>query len=91
MASQAKKVIFTGRVQGVGFRYSTDRIANKYAVTGYVKNLPTGQVEMLIQGNAPTVKSCIEEVKQYFDGYIRDTKINDVPADHAIYDFKVAF
>jgi acylphosphatase len=42
----AKKVIYSGRVQGVGFRYSTKQIAAGYEVTGSVKNLPDGRVEL---------------------------------------------
>jgi len=42
----AKQVIYTGRVQGVGFRYTTKQIASGYEVTGSVKNLPDGRVEL---------------------------------------------
>jgi acylphosphatase len=42
----AKQVLYTGRVQGVGFRYSTKQIASGYEVTGSVKNLPDGRVQL---------------------------------------------
>ncbi len=42
----AKQVIYSGRVQGVGFRFTTRQIAAGYDVTGWVKNLPDGRVEM---------------------------------------------
>ena len=42
----SKQVIYTGRVQGVGFRYSTKQIASGYEVVGTVKNLPDGRVEL---------------------------------------------
>ncbi|MES2737733.1 MAG: acylphosphatase [Verrucomicrobiota bacterium] len=42
----AKQVIYSGRVQGVGFRYSTKQIASGYEVTGSVKNLPDGRVQL---------------------------------------------
>lgn len=42
----AKQIIYTGRVQGVGFRYSTKQIASGYEVVGTVKNLPDGRVEL---------------------------------------------
>lgn len=42
----AKQVIYSGRVQGVGFRYSTKQIAAGYEITGSVKNLPDGRVEL---------------------------------------------
>lgn len=43
----AKKILYSGRVQGVGFRYSTKQIASGFEVTGSVKNLPDGRVELL--------------------------------------------
>jgi acylphosphatase len=42
----AKQILYSGRVQGVGFRYSTKQIAAGYDVTGSVKNLPDGRVEL---------------------------------------------
>lgn len=42
----SKQIIYTGRVQGVGFRYSTKQIASGYEVVGTVKNLPDGRVEL---------------------------------------------
>jgi acylphosphatase len=42
----AKQVLYTGRVQGVGFRYTAKQIASGFEVTGWVKNLPDGRVEL---------------------------------------------
>lgn len=42
----AKQILYSGRVQGVGFRYSTKQIASGYDVTGTVRNLPDGRVEL---------------------------------------------
>lgn len=42
----AKQILYTGRVQGVGFRYSTKQIASGYDVVGSVRNLPDGRVEL---------------------------------------------
>lgn len=42
----AKQVLYSGRVQGVGFRFTTRQIASGYEVTGWVKNLPDGRVEL---------------------------------------------
>lgn len=44
------RIIYSGHVQGVGFRFRTRMLSEKYAVTGYVKNLPDGTVEVLAQG-----------------------------------------
>lgn len=50
-----RAVLFSGRVQGVGFRYTTCRIASGYRVTGYIRNLPDGRVEMLAEGESDEV------------------------------------
>ncbi len=44
---RARHVFYEGRVQGVGFRYTARQIATGYEVTGWVRNLPDGRVEML--------------------------------------------
>ena len=43
-------VLFEGRVQGVGFRYTTVSISGRFRVTGYVRNLPDGDVELVAEG-----------------------------------------
>jgi acylphosphatase len=42
----ARQVFYSGRVQGVGFRYTVKRIAGGFEVTGWVRNLPDGRVEL---------------------------------------------
>lgn len=45
-------IIYKGRVQGVGFRWTLVQIANKYGLTGYCKNLYNGDVEVQVQGDS---------------------------------------
>jgi len=91
MEQTAKHVIFQGNVQGVGFRYTAQQIAREYDVTGLVRNLPDGTVEMLIQGPPQDIDNCIQEVQDFFTGYIRDTQIEPVPYNPRYTDFRVAF
>ena len=56
------KVLLSGRVQGVGFRYFAESVADKYSVKGYVKNTPAGKVEILCQGEEEEVRTFIDEV-----------------------------
>lgn len=46
----ALKCVYSGRVQGVGFRQSVFDIARGFHITGYVQNLESGEVELLAQG-----------------------------------------
>jgi acylphosphatase len=87
----AKHIIFTGQVQGVGFRFTAQRIANRYQLTGFVRNLYDGTVEMLAQGFEQEIKDCINDIKSSFAGYIRETIINEIPADPKYKDFRITF
>ena len=52
----ARKYLISGRVQGVGFRFFTERWANQLGLAGYVKNCPDGTVEAYAIGDAATLK-----------------------------------
>lgn len=56
------KIIVTGVVQGVGFRYFTMRLAEKYELTGWVRNNPDSTVEMIVSGDELSVQSFTNEV-----------------------------
>lgn len=56
-------IVVIGHVQGVGFRYYTFKRAREIGVTGYVKNLPDGTVEIEAEGDRAEVEELIEAVK----------------------------
>ena len=60
----AKRVIFEGRVQGVGFRYTVKDLARGFDVRGWVKNLPDGTVELQVMGEPEEVESFIREIAE---------------------------
>ncbi len=53
----ARKYLISGEVQGVGFRFFTQRSAARHQVRGYVKNLPDGRVETLVEGSGEAVEA----------------------------------
>ena len=53
-----------GRVQGVGFRYYTEKLATSLGITGYVKNLPDGSVYIVAEGDSFNLDLFIERVKR---------------------------
>ena len=69
-------MIFSGRVQDVGFRYTTDRIARHFEITGYVRNLEDGSVDLIAEGEEIVLQDFLKAV---FDGpmkpYIRDSQV----------------
>ncbi len=58
------EVFFEGRVQGVGFRWSVRHIAKGFDVTGWIKNLPDGRVQMQVSGQAEEIRSFLEAINQ---------------------------
>lgn len=64
---------FSGHVQGVGFRYATKQLANGFEVTGYVRNLPDGRVELEAEGKEGECRRFLKEVENELDTYIRKT------------------
>jgi acylphosphatase len=87
----AKHVTFSGRVQGVGFRFTALNVANRYSLTGYVRNLPDGGVEMLMQGQPDMIDDCIRDLRESFAGYVGDTDAKEMPYDPSLTDFKINF
>lgn len=60
----AKQVIFEGRVQGVGFRYTVKDLSRGFDVCGWVKNLDDGSVELLVMGEPGEVEDFIKEIAE---------------------------
>jgi len=87
----AKRIIFIGRVQGVGFRFTARRAASRRQLTGYVCNLWDGTVEMLAQGRSEDIDDCIQDLKEYFAGYLKETRIEEIPPDPRYIDFQITF
>jgi acylphosphatase len=73
-APQRRTVEYTGRVQGVGFRYTTHSIARRYQIAGYVRNLPMGGVELVAEGAPHELDAFLSEVRERFFGNIRQER-----------------
>jgi len=66
---------FSGRVQGVGFRWRTLRAVEGFGLDGYVRNLHDGRVELRLQGDSQLIAEALRRVEDAMAGYIdsRDT------------------
>ena len=62
-SNRRMKIIFEGRVQGVGFRYTVCRAAEAFRVTGYVRNLMDGNVELVAEGTTDELTDFLNEVR----------------------------
>jgi len=67
-------VHFSGRVQGVGFRYTTLQVAQEFDVAGYVCNLPDGRVQVEAEGRPEEVAAFVTALEERMHGYIRKTE-----------------
>ena len=84
----AKRIFFSGRVQGVGFRYETKRIAMGYEVVGTVSNLEDGRVELCVMGEELEVDDFISDIRvksnlthhilEYEEGTIPRSELEEV-------------
>ena len=73
---KATRVLYEGYVQGVGFRWTTKRIAQGYEVSGWVRNLADGRVELQVSGE--------DEELDAFLRAIRDSTLGGhITAEHA--------
>ncbi len=71
-----KHIIAHGRVQGVGFRFTVTAIAQTYNITGWVRNLYDGTVEMEVQGLDHRVELFLQELSSDRPGGNRFIRID---------------
>jgi len=74
----ARHVIFHGRVQGVGFRATSHSIAGRFSVSGYVRNLADGTVELRVEGPNAEVENFLTAVREQFDRNLTDVNTRTV-------------
>jgi acylphosphatase len=85
----AKRVIYSGQVQGVSFRYTARRLAEGFPVTGYVRNLPGGGVELVAQGEPGAVDSFLAAVAGRMAEYIgKSTVTEETPGSYRGFDIR---
>jgi acylphosphatase len=91
MNAIARHIIFTGRVQGVGFRFTALDLANRHRLTGFVRNRADGTVEMVAQGSDEQINALLQDIQARYSDYITETKINETPSNPQFKDFKITF
>jgi acylphosphatase len=84
-------VHYSGSVQGVGFRYTTQRQADRFEVTGYVRNLPDGRVEVVAEGQRAEIENFLAAVQEATAGYITDREVTESPGTGQYKRFSIAY
>lgn len=91
-AKKQMKIIFSGRVQGVGFRYAVCRVAEVFAVAGHVRNLPDGCVEVVVEGAEQELVDFLHGIKGARIGrYVTKEQIYWMPATSQYEQFGISF
>lgn len=73
-----KHIYFSGRVQGVGFRYSATYLARPLGLTGWVKNLWDGRVEMEVQGEERAIGEFLSQLRNQRYIRIDDMEVKEI-------------
>lgn len=81
------RYIYHGRVQGVGFRYTTASIARRFHVTGYVKNLRDGTVELVVAGESGVAAAFLDEIAEALGGNITEREERPAPCGESFLGF----
>ena len=94
-AAAAKKrvhVYWSGRVQGVGFRYTSESAALELGLVGWVRNLPDGRVEAICEGNEKSLKLFLEKIAGGpMQPHIRQTRAEWNQSTGEFTDFQIRF
>lgn len=78
MISLGKRVFYTGRVQGVGFRQTAWNLAQNFPLAGFVQNLADGRVELVVEGTAPMVQQFLDQLAALMKDNILDSEVEEL-------------
>ncbi len=86
------QVFFSGTVQGVGFRFTAERLARRFPITGFVRNLEDGQVEVTAEGEEASLVEFLTAIRESgMKNYIRDVETHWSKAEGVFKHFSVAY
>jgi acylphosphatase len=85
------KILYSGRVQGVGFRYATKTVATGFEISGIVRNLPDGRVELIAEGGREELEAFRSAIRdEGLAGFIRDEQVTWTDAQNEFRGFEIA-
>jgi acylphosphatase len=91
MAAVRYDITFTGRVQGVFFRATTQDVAAGFAVSGWVRNERNGSVRCVVEGEESELDAFVEALKRAKRDNIAETKIETRPAAGEFNGFEIRY
>jgi len=92
MSKKQMQVFFSGTVQGVGFRFTAERLARRFPVTGFVRNLEDGRVEVTAEGEETQLVEFLTAIRESgMKDYIRDVEAHWSSAQGCFSRFSITF
>jgi len=88
---ESRQITYSGNVQGVGFRVTTQSIARRYDVGGYVRNLPDGRVEVVVEAASSELDRFLGELAEQMAGHIRSARCCRRPALGQFAEFSIRY
>ena len=90
-ARQRLNIFYSGRVQGVGFRYAVKTVAKGFELAGIVRNLPDGRVELIAEGTRPELEAFRAAIRtEGLAGFIRDEQVDWAVAQNEFRGFEIS-
>ena len=84
-------IFYSGQVQGVGFRFTAERIALDLKLIGWVKNLTDGRVEVALEGEEEEIKIFLNNIRDVMRIHIQKEDVQWEPASGKFKDFEIRF
>lgn len=88
-AATRQTVFYSGHVQGVGFRSTTEQLARDFKVRGWVKNLEDGRVQLVVEGERKELEGFLAAVTRRFYNHIQKQEIQSSPATGEFLSFEI--
>lgn len=85
----SRRVLFAGQVQGVGFRWTVEKLARNLPVTGFVRNLKDGRVELVCCAAEETIEKLIAEIRSHFGTGITGLQTELIEISEEFPDFQI--
>ena len=85
-------VFYSGDVQGVGFRHTTEELAHQMGVLGWIKNLRDGRVELVAEAEETILQRFLETIRNgAMRNFIHDTEVSWSDASDAFREFEIRY
>jgi acylphosphatase len=89
--NERRETRFAGKVQGVGFRYTARQIAERFRVTGFVKNTADGRVLLVTEGDSQEIDRFLAALRTEQQRYIQGEESSSGPATLDFIDFAIHY